>query len=80
MKRSPNTDACFIVVTLNPSNLAFNAEIGSTSVTVTLAPSPAAFFEIPFPTCPYPATITFFPENRIFVARIIPSRADCPVP
>jgi hypothetical protein len=73
---SPISAAFIIGATQYPSNFAFKADIGSTSVIVTLAPTPEAFFAIPLPTCPYPATTTFFPEINIFVARIIPSIAD----
>jgi hypothetical protein len=80
MKISPLSDADRIGATEKPSSFAFNAAIGSTSVTITFAPIPDAFLAIPFPTCPYPATTTFFPETSMFVARIMPSKADWPVP
>ena len=54
--------------------------MGSISVTITDAPNPLALLAIPFPTCPYPATTTDLPAINTLVARIIPSKADWPVP
>ena len=55
------------------ASLAF---IGSTSVTITLAPKPFALSAIPREHHPYPPTTTFFPVTVVFVDLIIPSHVD----
>src|SRR5438093_850635 len=80
MKRSPILAASAIGITSKPSINASKARTGSTSVTITLDPIPFALSATPRPTQPNPATTTLLPANRRFVARMIPSSADCPVP
>ena len=79
-KKSPSRAASSIGMTAKPSITASMARIGSTSVTMTEAPSPFARIATPFPHQPYPATTTFFPATIRFVVRLIPSHTDCPVP
>ena len=52
---------------------ACKAQIGSTSVTITLAPALFKLAAEPFPTSPNPATKAIFPESITSVARLIPS-------
>ena len=80
MKRSPISAASAIGITSKPSINASKARTGSTSVTITLDPIPFALNATPRPTQPNPATTTHLPAKRRFVARMIPSSADCPVP
>ena len=62
--------------TSKPSIAACNAQIGSISVTVTIEPAPLKEAAVPFPTSPYPQTVTRFPANIISVALRIASTAD----
>ena len=80
IKISAVLTASTILLTWNPSIFASMARIGSTSVTVTLAPRPLALMATPFPHHPYPATTRFLPLTIRLVAVIHPSNADCPVP
>ena len=64
------------VVTSNPSIAACSAQIGSTSVTFTLAPAPLSEAADPLPTSPYPHTTAVFPAIIVSVARRIPSTKD----
>ena len=59
---------------------ASSARTGSTSVTMTWAPSPRARCAIPRPHQPNPATTTVRPASRMLVARNSPSMTDWPVP
>ena len=59
---------------------ASSARNGSISVTVTIAPMPLARAATPLPQKPYPATTKRFPASRTFVARMMPSSVDWPVP
>nr|CAB57548.1 hypothetical protein [Saccharolobus solfataricus P2] len=77
---SPTFEASAIGITSKPSITASRALIGSTSVTMTLAPIPLNLLAMPLPTHPYPATTAIFPAIRMFVALSIPSMALCPVP
>ena len=77
---SPIFAASSICITRYPSMTAFRAAIGSTSVTITLAPIPRARLANPLPQCPYPATTKVLPASKTLVARIIPSSVDWPVP
>lgn len=56
---------------------AYNAQIGSTSVTYTLAPQPFIDYTHPLPTSPYPQIITFFPATITSVDLKIPSAKEC---
>ncbi len=59
---------------------ASSARTGSTSVTITLAPSPRARMATPRPHQPYPQMTTFLPAQRTLVARVMPSIVLWPVP
>ena len=63
-------------LTSNPSIDACKAQIGSISLTVTIAPAPLNEATVPFPTSPYPATITLFPAIIKSVDLLIASTAD----
>ena len=63
-------------LTSNPSIAACNAQIGSISVTITLAPAPFKLAADPFPTSPYPQTTATFPAIITSVARLIASTND----
>ena len=52
---------------------ACKAQIGSASVTITLAPFCLSEAALPLPTSPNPATIAIFPDIIISVALFIPS-------
>ena len=80
MNKSPFSAASAIGMTSNPSINASSALTGFTSVTVTLDPIPRARSATPLPTQPYPATTTLRPASSRFVARIMPSSPDWPVP
>ena len=80
MIKSDCFTASRIVITLYPSILASKARIGSTSVTMTSAPKPAARSASPLPHHPYPQTVTVFPAITILVVPMIASKLDCPVP
>ena len=73
---SPLLDASSIVQTSYPSIAACNAQIGSISVTITLAPPCLRDAAEPFPTSPKPATTATFPDNITSVALLIPSTKD----
>ena len=62
-----------IVVTSYPSMLACSAQIGSISVTTTLAPCERKDSADPFPTSPNPQTTAVFPASITSVALFIPS-------
>ena len=47
---------------------------------MTWAPMPLRALATPRPHQPYPATTTVFPASSMFVARMMPSIVDCPVP
>merc|ERR1719373_561790 len=64
------------VVTSYPSQAAWRALMGSTSVTMTRHPNPLRDCALPFPTSPYPATSATFPANITSVALLIPSTSD----
>merc|ERR1719492_554136 len=64
------------VVTSNPSQAAWRALMGSTSVTMTRQPNPLREEAQPLPTSPYPATRATFPANITSVALLIPSTRD----
>merc|ERR1711910_238934 len=64
------------VVTSNPSQAAWRALMGSTSVTMTRQPKPLREEAQPLPTSPYPATNATFPPNMTSVALLIPSQRD----
>ena len=72
----PSFKASSKVVTSNPSIAACKAQIGSISVTKTLAPYPRILLAHPFPTSPYPQTTTTLPAIITSVARLIPSAKD----
>ena len=59
-----------------PSIAACNAHIGSTSVTITLAPPCRSEAADPLPTSPKPATTATLPDNITSVALRIPSTKD----
>ena len=59
---------------------ASSAIMGSISVTITLAPMPAARMATPLPHQPYPATTTVLPATTRLVVCMMPSQADWPVP
>lgn len=56
-----------------PSMAASEAQIGSISVTITLAPWPRSSPVAPLPTSPYLATRQTVPPIKVFVARSNPS-------
>lgn len=66
-----------MVTTSYPSIQAYKAQIGSTSVTKTLALLALMAEAHPFPTSPYPITKTFFPEIITSVALFNPSGNEC---
>jgi len=66
--------------TRKPRNDASRARTGSISVTMTWAPNPRARSATPRPLAPNPATTTVLPASSVFVARMMPSITDCPVP
>lgn len=76
-KTSINETTYSILTTSYPSIHAYNAQIGSTSVTYTLAFD--AFIEAahPLPTSPYPNTNTFLPAIITSVALFKPSGKEC---
>ena len=76
MIKSASLTASRIGITLYPSILASRALIGSTSVTITFAPSPAALSARPRPHHPYPQTTTVFPAITMLVVPIIASKLD----
>ena len=80
MKISPKGAASAIGRTRKPSITASIAFVGSISVTITLPPMPLARRALPLPHQPYPATTMVFPANKMLVARMMPSKVDCPVP
>ena len=65
-----------ILLTAKPSIAACKAQIGSISVTITLAPAPLNEAAEPFPTSPYPATTATFPAIIISVALLMASTND----
>ena len=69
------TEVSFL--TSNPSMAAYKAQIGSISVTTTLAPQFFMAEAQPFPTSPYPHTTTYFPAIITSVALMIPSGREC---
>ena len=71
---SPTTDSNLL--TAKPSIAACKAQIGSISVTITLAPAPLRDAAEPLPTSPYPATTATFPAIIISVALLIASTND----
>ena len=80
MITSPTAAASRIGSTRYPRSTASRARTGSTSVTMTWAPSPCAQAAMPCPHGPNPATTTARPASRMLVARSTPSSTDCPVP
>src|SRR6056300_810327 len=62
--------------TSKPSIAACNAQIGSTSVTLTRAPAPRSDAAEPLPTSPYPQTTAVLPAIIVSVARRMPSTRD----
>jgi len=77
---SPSGAAWAIGSTRKPRSDASRARTGSISVTITCAPNPRAYSATPRPLAPNPATTTVLPASSVFVARRMPSTADCPVP
>src|SRR3954467_12653092 len=80
MNTSPRSAASSAGITAKPSIRASSARSGSTSHTITEAPSPCARSATPHPVHTYPRTTTVSPASSRFVARRIPSSTDCPVP
>lgn len=76
-KTSMNETTYSIVTTSYPSIHAYNAQIGSTSETYTLALLAFIAAAHPLPTSPYPNTNTFFPEIITSVALFNPSGNEC---
>ena len=76
MKISAVETASSKVTTSKPSIAACKAQIGSTSVTFTLAPAPLRDADDPLPTSPYPHTTAVLPAIMVSVARRIPSTKD----
>src|SRR5205823_12787584 len=68
------------VATWYPSIAACNAQIGSTSVTITRAPWPRSDSAQPLPTSPYPQTTATLPPISTSVARLMPSTRECRQP
>merc|ERR1711931_423256 len=68
--------ASSMVATSNPSQAAWRALMGSTSVMMTRQPKPLREEAQPLPTSPYPATRATFPANMTSVALLIPSTRD----
>ena len=62
--------------TSKPSIAACKAQMGSTSVTVTIEPAPLNDAAVPLPTSPYPQTTTLLPASIVSVARLTASTAD----
>ena len=79
-KMSPKGAAWSIGITRKPFMVASRALMGSISVTITLAPMPAARMATPLPHQPYPATTTVLPATTRLVVCMMPSQADWPVP
>jgi hypothetical protein len=77
MKISASLRTVSSLTTSTPSIQAYKAQIGSISVTKTLAPHPFMDYTHPFPTSPYPQTTTFFPAIITSVALKIPSAREC---
>ena len=77
---SPRGAASFMGITEKPSITASIALIGSTSVTMTLAPRPFARIATPLPHQPYPATTACFPAAMRLVVLLIAFQTDWPVP
>lgn len=77
MKISASLITFYKVTTSNPSIQAYKAQMGSTSVTKTLAPHPFKAQAHPFPTSPYPQTTAFLPAIITSVALKIPSGREC---
>jgi len=65
-----------MVPTSKPSIAACNAQIGSTSVTITRAPPLRSDWAEPLPTSPKPATHATLPASITSVARRIASTSD----
>src|SRR5680860_1454728 len=63
-----------------PSIAACSAQIGSISVTTTLAPCPRSDSAQPLPTSPYPHTTATLPPISTSVARLMPSISECRQP
>ena len=76
-KMSAVASASSTVVTWKPAMHACNAQMGSTSETITRAFSLASESAEPFPTSPNPQTIATFPEMRTSRARLMPSTKEC---
>lgn len=77
MKISASFTTDSSLTTSIPSIQAYKAQMGSTSVTKTLAPHPFKACTHPFPTSPYPQTTAFFPATITSVALKIPSGREC---
>merc|ERR1719375_2731931 len=78
MSTSPTTDSN--VATWKPSMQACNAQIGSTSVTMTRAPQPLMACAQPLPTSPKPQIRARLPPIITSVARMIESGKECRQP
>jgi hypothetical protein len=77
MKTSASLTMDSNLTTSIPSIQAYKAQIGSISVTKTLAPHPFMAAAHPLPTSPYPQTTTFLPASMTSVALKIPSGREC---
>ena len=79
-KMSPYLAASSMGMTRKPFMVASRALKGSTSVTMTLAPMPAARMATPLPHQPYPATTTVLPATTRLAVCMMASQTDWPVP
>jgi len=77
MKISASLTIDSSLTTEYPSIQAYKAQIGSISVTYTLAPADFIAEAHPLPTSPYPQITTFFPAIITSVDLIIPSGKEC---
>lgn len=77
MKISASYKTVSSLTTSKPSIQAYKAQMGSISVTKTLAPAPFKAWAHPFPTSPYPQTTAFLPATITSVALKIPSVKEC---
>mmetsp|Transcript_2497 Transcript_2497/g.232 ORF Transcript_2497/g.232 Transcript_2497/m.232 type:complete len:122 (+) Transcript_2497:89-454(+) len=77
MNKSPLARTVSSLTTSIPSIQAYKAQMGSTSVTKTLAPAPFKAWTHPLPTSPYPQTTAFLPAIITSVALKIPSVREC---
>merc|ERR1719401_421447 len=77
MKMSAVVSTSSIGATLNPSMQAWRAQMGSISLTITLAPWACMDLAQPLPTSPYPAMKQVLPAIMTSVARMMPSGREC---